>query len=92
MNMFECFDGFRTTGGISMMGWNGGGHMGFGMLFWGIIIILLFVVVISAAVSLTSNKKNSGSDKESALDILEKEFARGNITEEEFNKRRKYLQ
>lgn len=71
-----------------MMGW----HMGFGMLFWIIILILLVVIVVYAVVRFTSNQSNLGSDRETALDILEKEFAKGNITEEEFSKRKKYLQ
>lgn len=75
-----------------MMGWDGGGFMGIGMLFWGIILILLIALVIYAIIILSSNKRDSKQDKETALDILEKEFARGNITEEEFIKRKKHLQ
>lgn len=73
--------------------WNQGG-MGWMMLmglFW---IILLIVVVYLIVKLLTDRTEKTGnqSGKETPLEILQKEFAKGNITEEEYLKRRKYLE
>lgn len=68
--------------------WGGGfGMMGGGLvmlLFWGVIIALIFF-----AVRWFSDKERvSGSN---ALSILEERFARGEIDEEEFNRRKSAL-
>ena len=65
------------------------GHMGFGWLFW-IIIIVLFVWVITQIVS-----RNRGSEshlqKETPLEILKKRYARGEISHEEYERMKKDL-
>ncbi len=38
-----------------------------------------------------TSKTNTASTEETALDILKKELAKGNITEEEFEKKKKLL-
>ena len=61
---------------------------GFMWVFWVLIIIGIFFVFQS------KSKTNSGSssDKETPMDILKKRYARGEIDEDEFNRRRKDLE
>lgn len=59
----------------------GGGFM---WIFWILIIIGIFF--------LFQNMLKGNSDKESPLDILKKRYARGEIEEEEFERRRKELE
>jgi len=60
--------------------------MGFGWLFW----IVIAGVLIWAALAL-SGRRPSGRP-ESALDILEKRYARGEISREEFEEKKRDLQ
>ncbi len=59
--------------------------MGFGWLFmiifWGLVILGVFFIVMSI-----SGRIGTGQKGESALDILEKRYAKGEITGEEFEK------
>lgn len=75
-------DGFNscTEGGHGMFG----NFMGSGMM---IIWILVIGALAYYIVTRNSNKKSDYS----ALEILEKEFARGNIEEEEFIRKRDLL-
>jgi len=43
-------------------------------------------------IKLLSDRTDNQSGKETPLELLQKEFARGNITEEEYLKRRKHLE
>ena len=63
----------------------GGGFM---WIFWVFLIFGIFFLIQNM------RKGNSGdsSDKESPLEILEKRYARGEIDEEEFKRRRKELE
>ena len=68
-----------------MMHWEYGWGMGFGwifMLFFWVLVILGFVYVIRLGMT-GAKKENSG---ETALDILKKRYAKGEITKEEFEK------
>ncbi len=62
-----------------------GGFMGGGMwLFWLILLVVMFVLVklfVSPA-----------KDAESAMDILKKRYAKGEITKEQFEEQKKNLQ
>ena len=66
-----------------MMGYGVGFH-GFGWIFWLLIIVLIFFLIRSASDS--SNK----SDK-SALDILKERYAKGEISKEDFEEKKKHL-
>ncbi|MBI5566104.1 MAG: SHOCT domain-containing protein [Chloroflexi bacterium] len=73
---------------------NGFGFGGiFTILFW-IVIIGLGVWLISNLVSRTNNQSpsSSGTAPESALDILKKRYARGEITKEQYDEMRRDLQ
>ncbi len=69
-----------------MMHWGGGFGMGFGggwifmILFWGLIILgVVYLIKILLGGASTEGKKS-----ESAQEVLEKRFARGEISKEEF--------
>ncbi|CZQ98686.1 MAG: SHOCT domain-containing protein [Trichococcus flocculiformis] len=68
----------------------GGFGMG-GMMFMWIFWIALIILVIYLATRLLNDRSGKVSSDESALDILKKELAKGNITEEEFDRKKKLL-
>ena len=64
----------------------GGGFM---WLFW----ILMIAGIFFVFQTMTKGKsENSSSDKESPLEILKKRYARGEMEEEEYERRRKELE
>ena len=74
---------------------------GMGMMVWGVfsfllglLLIFLFVVVVVAAVKwLWGQQTPFGiGSKESALDILKKRYARGEITREEFERMKREIE
>ena len=62
-----------------------------GMMFMWIFWIALIILVIYLATRLLNDRSGKASTEESALDILKKELAKGNITEEEFDRKKKLL-
>jgi putative membrane protein len=73
--------------GPGMMGWFGP----FGMiLFWIVVIVVLIAVI--RWVMLTGRVGSEGKTKESALDILKKRYAAGEITKEEFEQLKKDIE
>lgn len=68
--------------------WFGGGFM---WLFW-IILLVVIVWAIKQGTQGDSNSDNRTSSNESALDILEKRYASGEINEQEFVRKRKQLE
>ena len=67
--------------------WFGGGFM---WIFW-ILLIVVIVWVIKAATDSGTGNNNSHSE-ESPLEILKKRYARGEIDEAEYERRRKELE
>ncbi|MFH1528099.1 MAG: SHOCT domain-containing protein [Bacteroidota bacterium] len=69
--------------------------MGFGMMGFGWIIWLIIIGTIAYLIYKVSNQKQSEIFKqnlnESALDILNKRYARGEISKEEFDRIKKDL-
>ena len=66
-----------------------GGWMGVGMwLFW----ILLIVVILLAVKTVAGSGTSSPGQHESPLDILKARYARGEIDEEVFDRRRRVLE
>ena len=67
------------------------GHLfyggGFMWIFWILIIVGLFFVFQN----ITKGDSDGSSDKETPMDILKKRYARGEIDEEEFERRCKEL-
>jgi putative membrane protein len=86
-----------TAGGpdYGHYGWDWGwGHMIFGsvmmVLFWGGIIVLI-VLAVRWMGGGTSHGPVPPSSQKSALDILERRFAQGEIDKEEFEERKRLL-
>lgn len=69
---------------FDMNNWN---MYGFGWIFWLVIIALVVWFVISIL-----STKNKNTHDESPLEILKKRFARGEITREEFEEKKKALE
>lgn len=72
------------------MGWGMGWGMGFGWIFW-LLIIGLVIWAIKSAGSNRTSQGTSNPPAESALEILKKRYARGEISYEEFEEKRKHL-
>lgn len=77
--MMECLNSL-TRGGMGSM------------MFMGIFWIILVIIVVYLFIKLVSDKGNRTVEKETPLEVLQKEFAKGNLTEEEYLKRKKHLE
>ncbi len=78
--------GYGGYGGHAM-GWFGGIFM---IVFWALVIVgLVFLIRWLAVSTKSSGQGNSGS--ETALDVLKKRYARGEINKEEFEEKKKDL-
>ncbi len=75
-----------------MMDGIGWGGMWFGSIFWLLIIgVIIWVVVTSINNSNRRDLSNNFPQQESALDILKKRYAKGEITKEEFEQMKRDL-
>jgi len=77
-------DGFMDNYGYGMMGYGGGF---FGLLFWILIIVIAYLLIKW----LVEQNKTRGGEEKSALDIAKERYAKGEITEEEFEEMKKRL-
>lgn len=68
--------------------WNG---MWFGWLFWVVIIVLILLVVANGSKRNQYLKHNFPS-QETAVEILKKRYARGEITKEQFDQMKKDIE
>lgn len=59
---------------------------GFGGMFMGIILLVLVVVVIYFIVRNVQLKNRADQTQESAMDILKKRYAKGEITKDDFDR------
>lgn len=75
-----------------MWGWNQMMNFGFG---GGIFMMFLFAIVIGLIIYFviinTKSNRSAGGYSETSLDIIKERFAKGEITEEEFEKMKKAL-
>ena len=80
---------FGYDGG--MMG-NYGYGMGYGGMFFGLIFWILIIIGAYLLIKwLVEQNKTRGSEEKSALDIAKERYAKGEITEEEFEDMKKLL-
>jgi len=77
-------DGFMDHYGYGTMGYGG---IFFGLLFWILLIVLAYLLI---RWFVEQNKTRRGEEK-SALDIAKERYAKGEITEEEFEEMKKRL-
>ena len=83
-----AYGGGGNTGG--MMGGGGWGLFGAGMGLWGLVWMgLLIAVPLYLVYSLLDS--DSGGDDSQPLSVLRERYARGELTDEEFERRRKQL-
>ncbi len=75
-------DGFGMTGGFGF-GW-------IFMILWWLLIIVGIVALVKWMVTPSGTYSRTGSDNK-ALDILKERYARGEIDEQEFQKRKRDL-
>lgn len=78
--MYGLYDGYSGWGAGNMMGWFGGGIMM--IVFWVLFIALIVWVVREI------RGKNVRSNLQ-ALDILKERYAKGEISKEEFDSKKK---
>lgn len=73
--------------------WNGPwGHMWWGWLFW-LIVIGVIIWLIATLVARNSRQQSSSSQsQETALDILKKRYARGEISKQDFEEKKRDLE
>lgn len=79
---------------MMMHGWGNGGYAWIGwlfMLFWWILIAVALLFFIRYLASNTPHDSVREKPEESAMDILEKRYARGEIDKSEFEEKRKNL-
>lgn len=73
-------------------GFHGGFGLGGGFMFlWWIVIIVLIVVVVKWLNSSAEHPSLSADDDSKVLEILKERYARGEIDEEEFERRKRHL-
>jgi|WetSurMetagenome_2_1015567.scaffolds.fasta_scaffold03504_7 putative membrane protein len=77
-----------------MMNWGDGGYgwgMGFSPIFMIIFVVLIILGAIYIVKVIASSPRSRGSE-ETALDILKKRLAKGEITKEEFQELKKHIE
>ncbi len=74
------------SGMMEGMGFGAGSGMYFGMIFW--ILILVGIVALVVWAIRKTGRTDVAAGNETALDILKKRYARGDIDKEEFEKRK----
>ncbi len=64
------------------------GGMWFGWIFW----IVIIAVVVYLIIRLTNQNTHTTNKTENALDILKKRYAKGEISKEEFEEKKKDIE
>ena len=103
-DFFSLITEFNEMGALVQSRWDNGpwgpGMMGWGMMGWagGIMMIIFWIVIIVAVVifirwmiSTERQRHPFLEQKESAIDILKKRYARGEINKEEFEQKKQDL-
>jgi len=69
-----------------------GSGMGYGMMFLGLIFWILVIIGLVLLIKYLWEGGGARRGEESALEILKKKYARGEISKEEFEEKKKDLQ
>lgn len=88
---FLCEWGWRNHGMGPWMGWGGWG-MGwiFMIVFWGLVIVGL-ILLIKWLASISRSRPSHDKREDSALEILRQRYAKGEISKEEFEEKKRDL-
>ena len=92
----EALADYRPYGnwgwGPGLMGWGMMGWFGplFMIIFW-VLVIVLIVLLIRSLLSSNRTRSAGPNQEDSALEILKKRYARGEIDKEEFEAKKKDL-
>ncbi|MBE0521921.1 MAG: SHOCT domain-containing protein [Candidatus Methanoperedenaceae archaeon] len=68
-----------------------GSGIGYGMMFMGLIFWILVIIGLVLLIKYLWESGGARKEQESALEILKKKYARGEISKEEFEEKRKDL-
>ncbi len=71
-----------------MYGMNWGWGMGFGWIFG----VLIFVLIVWLVIRTINQNSNSARTTKSALDILKERYAKGELSKEEFEEKKRDIQ
>ena len=72
-------------------GMNNGYDMGYGIGIFGLIFLILVIIGLVLLIRYLWESKGAKREQESAFDILKKRYARGDISKEEFEDKKKDL-
>ncbi|ALM75566.1 SHOCT domain-containing protein [Thermococcus barophilus] len=93
--MFESTELVRFSAHTGETGWGWHDMMGFGYFgIFGALLMLLFWIAIIAGVVWFIKwlfEQSSGGSRKSALEILDEKYARGEIDDEEYERRKRKL-
>jgi putative membrane protein len=81
---YQYWGGMMHQGGMGMHGQMMGGYGfgGFGLLFWVLVVLFIFVLL---------GGRETGEVRETPIDILNRRFARGEISRDEYNQTKKEI-
>ena len=74
-----------------MHDWMSSWGMGFGFIFWLVILVLVIAGVLWFVRSQTSTSQRSGEQRSTALGLLEERYARGEIDRDEYLQKKRDL-
>ena len=80
--------------GYGPMGMDGGRHMmpyGYGGLVMWILLIVAIILLVYLVTQFSKRSGDSHESRETALDILKKRYAKGEISQEEFERMKQHL-
>jgi len=81
----------RKGGWLPMMNWGYGGMMGYGLGGWIMWIIFIAVIVLIVYLLVVQGRSRGAGGGDSAVEILKRRYARGEISRDEFEKMKKDL-
>ncbi|MEG0553428.1 MAG: SHOCT domain-containing protein [Carnobacterium sp.] len=88
--MYDCFNLINKGSRSGLMMFNRGGGSNF-MMFMGVFWIAVLVIILLFAVKFFNTKQTVATDRETPLEVLQKEYAKGTISESDYLERKGHL-